>query len=232
MSLGRGRAQDRSEGEIVGRRKAPIVSRRLLELANAALTACQAARSIRLIRRPADYTLAASNPLTLTRSPASAFAVKPSGFAPGVALGFAVLAAARPALPTGITAAVSTVAFGDITANILAGTAAKTIGTITLTCSASCGTAITVGLDQGQNGGATRNLKSGSGALVEYNLYSSLTNEAANSPWGNASSDWVTAAALTKGATDVLSVYAQVYSGQQTAPVGTYSDIVNVTISF
>jgi spore coat protein U-like protein len=159
-------------------------------------------------------------------------AVKPSALGPGVALGFAALAAAQPALPNGVTAAVSTVAFGDITANILAGTAAKTVGTITLTCSNACGGAITVGLDQGQNGAATRNLKSGSGALLEYNLYSSLSNEAANSPWGNASGNWVTAAALGGGATDVLSVYAQVYSSQQTAPVGTYSDIVNVTISF
>ena len=145
-----------------------------------------------------------------------------------------MLAAARPALPNGVTAAISPVAFGNITANVLAGTAATTVGTITLTCAAGCapGTAITVGLGNGQNFKTTRNLSSGSPTLLEYNLYSSLSNEASNTPWGNTSGSWVTAAALGAGLTDVLSVYAQVYSSQQTVPAGTYSDIVVVTISY
>lgn len=216
----------------MGRRRASIVPRRILDLANATLAARQATRVSRLARCPTDFTAGASVPLSLTRSPQAALTVAPSAIGPSFALGFAVLAAACPALPQGVTAAISPIAFGDITANILAGTAARTVGVITLTCAAACGKAITVGLNNGQNGGATRNMKSGSSALLEYNLYSSLTNEAANSPWGNTSSDWVSAPALTKGATDVLSVYAQVYSSQQTASMGTYSDIVSVTISY
>ena len=221
-----------SRGEAVGRRKASIVPRRVLDLANAALAARQGPKRIPLTRQPADFTAGASHPLTLSRRPPCALTVKPSAIGHGLALGFAVLAAARPALPNGMTAAVSTVAFGDITTDILQGQVVKTIGTITLTCSNACGGAITVGLDQGQNGASTRNLKSGSGALVAYNLYSSLTNESANNAWGNTSSSWVSAAALSSGATDVLSVYAQIYSSQQTASMGAYSDIVGVTISY
>jgi spore coat protein U-like protein len=216
----------------VGRRKAPVVPRRILDLANTALALRQGPRRIRLTMQSADFTAGASDPLTLTRSLPAALTVKPPGLRSGLAAGFAVLAAASPVLASGVTAVVSPVAFGDITANILAGTSAKTVGVITLTCANACGGAITVGLDQGQNGAATRNMKSGAGSLVEYNLYSSLSNEAANSPWGNSSGSWVSAAAVTSGVTDVLSVYAQVYSGQQTASMGAYSDIVGVTISY
>lgn len=216
----------------MARRKTLVVPRRVLQLANAALAARQAPQGARLVGRPSLFTAIASDPLTVARRAKSAFTVKLPAVGPGLALGLAVLAGARPAFPSGVTAAVAMISFGDVTTNILAGTAATTIGTITLTCASACGSAITVGLGPGQHDAATRNLGSGSGALLQYNLFSSLRNQTANSPWGDTSGNWEAAGTLTRGVTDVLSVYARIYESQQTAPVGSYSDVVAVTISY
>ncbi len=102
--------------------------------------------------------------------------------------------------------------------------------TIDVTC--SNGTAYNVGLDAGGATGATvtsRQMTGGTGTdLLDYALYS---DSGRSSNWGDTvGTD--TIADTGSGALQVKSVYGRVPSGQSSAPTGSYSDTINVTVTF
>jgi spore coat protein U-like protein len=117
-----------------------------------------------------------------------------------------------------------------------------TNATAALTATASISTVCTLGsvpvvtLGQGVNAASTstnaapvRRLTNGATTPVylSYGLYQD-TGHSTN--WGNTSATGVTGAGT--GSTVPLTVYASVPAGQTSAPVGTYTDQVIVTVTF
>lgn len=124
------------------------------------------------------------------------------------------------------TISASNLSFGSY--QPLVGTAVDATTSIDVNCTLD--TAYNVGLDAGAGSGAsvaTRKLTSGTD-LLNYTLYrdSGRTNV-----WGNTvSSD--TSAGTGTGSTQNLTVYGRIISGQSSVPSGSYSDTINVTVTF
>lgn len=110
----------------------------------------------------------------------------------------------------------------------LSGSAVDATTSISVNCTLD--TSYNVGLDAGSGSGAsvsTRKLTSGSD-LMNYTLYrdSNRTNV-----WGNTvGTD--TSSGTGTGSSQSLTVYGRVIAGQSTVPSGSYSDTINVTITF
>ena len=118
----------------------------------------------------------------------------------------------------------SAVAFG--TSGVLASNVDAT-GSLSVQCTNT--TPYTVALDQGAGSGATTSTRkmTGSGATVSYNLY---RDSARTQNWGNATGT-DTVAGTGNGAAQTLTVYGRVPAQSTPAP-GSYSDTVNVTITY
>lgn len=102
--------------------------------------------------------------------------------------------------------------------------------TIDVTC--SNGTTYDVGLDAGQATGATVTTRqmeiTATGSFLDYSLYS---DSGRSTNWGE-TVDTDTVAGTGTGEAQSLTVYGRVPSGQQTAPVGSYSDTIAVTVTY
>jgi spore coat protein U-like protein len=123
-----------------------------------------------------------------------------------------------------------------VSANNLAfGTYVQTAGvntdaTTTVTVNCSLSTGYNIGLDEGTGTGATvsdRIMSDGSSNELNYTLYS---NALRTTLWGNTvGSDTVSGTGLGVAHT----VYGRVFSDQSdTAPVGSYSDTITVTVTY
>lgn len=118
--------------------------------------------------------------------------------------------------------------FGNI--DPLTNATTATTGTTTIDVTCSNGTSYDVGLDAGTATSATvttRAMTSGSNTL-QYGLFTDA-NHTTN--WGNTvGTDTVTGTG--DGTAQPITVYGQIPSGQNTAPTGTYTDTVTVTVTY
>jgi len=117
----------------------------------------------------------------------------------------------------------TTLTFGSYTGALLA-----TSGGITLTCTS--GTAETIGLDAGANGahavGTTRAMANG-GSYLSYEIYQDSGH---TTVWG--SSGLAAETATGTGTQQTLQAYGKIPAGELTAPAGSYTDTVNVTVTY
>ena len=122
----------------------------------------------------------------------------------------------------------STLAFGTVlSAAIQAGNVDST-GNVTVNC--SYGVNYTVELDKGAGAGATfaRRKMTVSGNNLYYSIYIST---ARTDVWGNGTAGSKTVEGTGTGASQSLSAYGRIFSGQN-PPTGAYTDTVNVTVSY
>jgi len=122
-------------------------------------------------------------------------------------------------------------AYDPVAAN--ASTALTGTATLTLTCTNGASTTIT--LDQGTwaangstNAAPLRQLKGGAGS--DYLSYTLTQDNAGSTPWGNTGGTGASYSGT--GSQQTVTVYGSVASGQSSAHAGSYSDSVQVTITF
>lgn len=123
---------------------------------------------------------------------------------------------------------VSTLSFpSGSSAAITAGNVDAT-GTVTVNCTS--GSPYTIALGPGAGTGATlasRKMTSGA-QLLSYSIY---TTAARTTVWGDGTASSGTVTGNGNGASQLISAYGRIFSGQ-IATAATYSDTVNVTISY
>jgi spore coat protein U-like protein len=117
--------------------------------------------------------------------------------------------------------------FGPV--DTLTATAVDGTGGVTVTC--TNGTGWTAAADIGAGSGAsfaTRRMTS-SGNTLNYTLF---TDSNRSIIWGDGTGVTATVGNTGSGAAQVFTVYGRVPGGQSSAPAGSYSDTVNVTITY
>ena len=125
------------------------------------------------------------------------------------------------------TVSTSAVNFGSV--NTLSGSPVDATGGVTVTC--TNGTGWTASSDVGSGGGATfasRKMASG-GNLLNYTLY---TDAARTNVWGDGTGSTATVTGTGSGVAQNFTIYGRVPAGQTSAPAGSYSDTVAVTITY
>lgn len=125
------------------------------------------------------------------------------------------------------TVTTSPVAFGTV--DPLSGANTDSTGGISVTC--TNGTAWTAAGGAGSGTGATfanRLMGSGSNTLA-YSLY---TNSGRSTVWGDGTSSTATIGNTGTGTAQNITIFGRVPSGQTSAPPGSYSDTVAVTVSY
>jgi spore coat protein U-like protein len=125
--------------------------------------------------------------------------------------------------------AVSTnpVAFGSV--NPLSGSATDASGAISVTCTS--GTAWSAAAGSGAGTGATiasRAMTSGSN-LLNYSLY---TDSGHSTLWGDGTLSTAAITGTGNGSAQSSTIYGRVPSGQSSAPTGSYSDTVAITVTY
>lgn len=103
-------------------------------------------------------------------------------------------------------------------------------GTTTVDVTCSNGTAYDIGLNAGVNGTTVtdRQMSDGGTGTLNYALYS---DSGRTTNWGDTvGTD--TVADTGSGATQTKTVYGQIPSGQETAPTGSYTDTITVTVTY
>lgn len=126
------------------------------------------------------------------------------------------------------TVGTSTLAFGSASSAAIQAGNVDATGTVSVTC--TNGVAYTIKLDLGGGTGASmasRKMASG-GNLLNYTIYDSGTH---TSVWGDGTDGSVTVAGSGSGAAQSISAYGRIFSGQ-TPAAGSYTDTVNVTVSY
>ena len=125
--------------------------------------------------------------------------------------------------------AATDVAFGSY--NPFSGTDGTATGTITATC--TNGTPYSIDLSAGSSGSfATRTMSDGSSGTLNYNLYSTSGGSSILGD-GTSSTVLITGAGATgTGSGQAYSVYGTLPTGQNTAPVGSYTDSITVTLNY
>jgi spore coat protein U-like protein len=123
------------------------------------------------------------------------------------------------------TVSATSLAFGDVTSNLLANAVSQTTGTISYSCTGftkNSNMTVCLALDT-YNASNTRSMTSGANTL-NYQLYSNNTYSTA---WGDAANGGIVTVHLATNGSGAASgsttVYAQVLTGQTTTPAGTYS---------
>ena len=125
------------------------------------------------------------------------------------------------------TLSTNAVDFGTV--NAINGSSVDAAGGITVTC--TNGTSWTATADAGSGSGATfatRKMAAGSN-LLNYTLY---TDSNRTSVWGDGSSGNSTLSGTGSGTAQNVSVYGRIAAGQTSAPAGSYSDTVSVTVTY
>ena len=131
------------------------------------------------------------------------------------------------------TVTATNLAFGSY--NVLSASPTNATSTITATCTK--GTGFTIALDAGQNAGGASNFSAramtngaATPSLLGYQLY---TNSAHTTVWGDGtnSSSTVSGTGTGPGAGVSNTVYGEI-AANQNVPAGSYSDTVNVTVTY
>jgi spore coat protein U-like protein len=146
------------------------------------------------------------------------------------ALTLVVCANANAAAGPTCSVAASGVAFGNY--NPLANANADSSGSVSVTCTGSTGVTYTIAASAGTGTYSTRQQVSGSHAL-KYNVF--IDNNR-TTVWGDGSQGTSLISgnmtATSTGTTQTSTVYGRVFSGQQTASVGSYSDTLTLTVTY
>jgi hypothetical protein len=122
----------------------------------------------------------------------------------------------------------STLAFGSASSTTIQAGNVDATGTVSVNCTTGVG--YTIKLDVGAGAGATfasRKMTPGAN-LLNYSIYDSAGR---TSVWGDGTGATVTVASTGTGAAQSISAYGRIF-GAQTPPPGTYTDTVNVTVSY
>ncbi len=144
----------------------------------------------------------------------------------------ALLLTCVPALAVAACNVTASVAFGPF--NPLPGQQALSIGTVSVTCTGNVGdsASYTISISSGFGSFAARKMVSGSKSLV-YNLY---TDSGHTQVWGDGTGGTTTVSGIitlsSSSGTNTYSVSSLIAGGQNTAPAGTYSDSLSVTITY
>jgi len=139
-----------------------------------------------------------------------------------------LLAALADARAQSCSVSATSLAFGDVTSAVLANQASATTGTISYSCTgATPNSTMTVclALDT-YNASNTRSMTSGANTLM-YQIYSDSAHTHA---WGDAPNGGIVTVYLATNSSGAASgsstMFAQVLSGQTTAPTGSYSQTI------
>lgn len=125
------------------------------------------------------------------------------------------------------TVSSSAVAFGSV--NPISGSNVDGTGSITVTC--TNGTAWAASAGAGGGTGATlasRKMMSSANPL-NYSLY---TDSGRTTTWGDGTASTATITNNGTGSSQAVTIYGRVPSGQVTAPPGSYTDTVAVTVTY
>ncbi len=128
------------------------------------------------------------------------------------------------------TVSASGVAFGNY--NPLANANSDSTGSVSVTCTGSATATYTIAASAGAGTYLARKLVSGS-QLLGYNVY---TDNTRTTIWGDGSSGTSLISgnivAASGGTTQSSTLYGRIPSAQQTAKVGSYSDVLTVTVTY
>ena len=122
----------------------------------------------------------------------------------------------------------STLAFASATSAAISAANVDATGTVTVNC--TLGSAYTIALDRGIGSGATlanRVMSSGT-QVLNYSVY---TTAGRTTVWGDGTSGSQMVAGTGNGVSQTISAYGRIFSGQ-VATAATYSDTINVTITY
>lgn len=125
------------------------------------------------------------------------------------------------------TVSATPIAFGSV--NTLSGSNVDGNGTVTVTCTNGSGWAISA--DAGGGAGATmatRRLTAGANTL-NYTIH---TTAGHGTVWGDGTSSTATIGNTGTGSAQTVTVYGRIFSGQNSVAAGSYSDTVNVTVTY
>lgn len=166
----------------------------------------------------------------------------PGAFGIRTAFAFILLAAVFPGSAYAANACsvdVASISFGGI--NVLTGLPVDSVGgPIVVSCTGDSGTVnLSIGLDAGAGSGATEatrkmQLTGNPTYQLSYSLYSSSSNRAGHSCWGNSGAALYAPNITVSNNTGSgnFSVYGQIFGGQQTARSGIYTDTLTITVSY
>lgn len=140
----------------------------------------------------------------------------------GVAITAAAPASAQIKVPS-CTVSATSVAFG--TYNGRSGVSLDGVGTVSVNCSNYFGSGATLAIGTGGSGSyASRRVAAGANSIL-YNLY---TSTARTTVWGDGTSGTATVPAASA---TTYTVYGRIPANQK-VPVGSYSDVVVVTLVY
>lgn len=125
------------------------------------------------------------------------------------------------------TVSTSPVAFGNV--NTLSGTNVDGTGGITVTCTNGTDWSAAAGIGGGTGATlASRKMSSGSD-LLSYGLF---IDSARTTVWGDGTGSTDEIGDTGTGSAQNVPIYGRVGSGQTSAPAGSYSDVVAVTVTY
>jgi spore coat protein U-like protein len=125
------------------------------------------------------------------------------------------------------TVSATPIAFGSV--NTLSGSNVDANGTVTVSC--TNGSPWTLSANAGGGSGATmavRRMTAGANTL-NYTIH---TTAGHGTVWGDGTASTATLGNTGTGAAQTVTVYGRVFSGQTGVPAGSYSDTVNVTVTY
>ena len=125
------------------------------------------------------------------------------------------------------TVSTSALAFGNVDSTSAANVDAA--GGLSITCTNGSGWAASAGVGGGSGASfANRRMNSGSNPLT-YNIY---TSAARVTVWGDGTGSTATIGGTGTGSAQAVTVYGRVAGGQTTVPIGSYADVVAVTVTY
>ena len=149
-------------------------------------------------------------------APAPAFAATVSG-----------TLAANATVTANCTVSTSALAFGNV--NTISGSNVDGTGGLSVTCTNGTAWAASAGAGSGSGASFASRRMTGGANLLNYNLY---TSAAYTSVWGDGTGSTATIGGTGTGSAQAISVYGRVAGGQSSVPIGSYGDVVAVTITY
>ncbi|MGB4118196.1 MAG: spore coat U domain-containing protein [Polaromonas sp.] len=122
----------------------------------------------------------------------------------------------------------STLAFPGATSAAIAAGNIDATGDVSVNC--TTGSPYTVSLNAGAGAGATLAIRKMTSAALTLN-YTVFTSAARTTIWGDGIAPSLTVSGIGSGASQSIPAYGRIFSGQ-IVPAATYTDTVNVTVSY